>query len=396
MEKHMLPSDKADELIFQYMRLLNDPKPEEEEQIHNEFLTLFGNLQSEFPADSPIGQEITQIFQLVQDWDPLDYWFFELKTLPNLMQTFFETYYQNEGLIPNPEEEEKDEEPSDKSDNNQDRTDEAKGKGKDKDFDEEQQARIDKRIDLLKIRMKVLKEKAIVEPPIKDKSKKSRNNILLQAPTIHIPSETAIPSTSPAHAPHLAPPSILPPTTPSTPLQSDENLSDENLSGDIRSIDDLSTDDLLKEIDDHKLKPPKPPMKIPVSKAEIEQMLNGDQNLNGEPSLISQITLQKAGQNIEEIIYQNDAFLQNNLENDSVDGTIVDPEKIYQDLLRMRAKLTYFNKKETQITENFQNGLITEKHFENFKKQNQAEIEKLTEKIATIRSAIKDELIIIN
>ena len=66
MEKHMLPSDKADELIFQYMRLLNDPKPEEEEQIHNEFLTLFGNLQSEFPADSPIGQEISQIFQLVQ------------------------------------------------------------------------------------------------------------------------------------------------------------------------------------------------------------------------------------------------------------------------------------------------------------------------------------------
>ena len=67
------------------------------------------------------------------------------------------------------------------------------------------------------------------------------------------------------------------------------------------------------------------------------------------------------------------------------------PEKLYQDLLRMRAKLTYFHKKETQITTNFQNGLITEKHFEKFKIQNQAEIQKLHEKIESIRSTLREE-----
>ncbi|MHA1672095.1 MAG: hypothetical protein ACTSYI_00580 [Promethearchaeota archaeon] len=388
MEKHMLPSDKADELIFQYMRLLNDPKPEEEEQIHDEFLALFGNLQSKFPVDSPIGQEITQIFQLVKDWDPLDYWFFELKTLPNLMQNFFENYYQNEGLIPNPEEEERDEEekPSDESDNIQDRTDEIKGEGKDKEFDEEQQARIDKRIDLLKIRMKTLKEKATVEPPKKEKSKKSTNNIILQAPTIQIPPLTSMSSPELITAPEISPstPQLTPQSTPSSIPSSADNLPE----------DDLSTGDLHEELDEGQTR--EPPTKKPVSKAEIEQMLNSDQKLNGGSSLISHITIQKTGQNIEEIIYQNDTLLQTDLENDLLDEVSADPVKMYQDLLRMRAKLTYFNKKENQISANFHNGLITEQHFDKFKNQNQAEIEKLTEKITNIRSTLKDELTLNN
>ncbi|MHA1519240.1 MAG: hypothetical protein ACTSRK_03565 [Promethearchaeota archaeon] len=372
-EQYMLPSDKAEELILEYMRLLNDPKPEEEEQIHHNFLTIFGDLQNSFPNDSSIRQDISRLFQLIKEWDPLDYWFQELKILPGVMQNFFETYYQNEGLISDADADETTN-GSETIQNNEDLEEKVKN-----------QERIDKRIDLLKIQMQALKEKAVVLPPKKKKliknenspipSEKPHQNIALQAPVIQIPPMNTTPKPTPISK------ATTPVVKPSIQSSSPHSIQSSN----IQTTDTESKPDQ------------EPPKIVSVSKEEIEEMMDIDQKLNGS-SIISNITIHKSGENSEEIIYQNDAFLQTNIQNDvvdemdKIDEKTKDPEKVYQDLLRMRGKLTYFRNKRAQIATNFKNGLISQKHFDKFENQNQKEIQKLGERIQSIRSTLSEEL----
>lgn len=86
---------ELEEIAKNYAVLLNFPQPEEEEQVHDNFIKIFTIIQEKLPTDSNLSPIISNLLELSKKWDPLEFWFTELKELPNALFQFLNKIYPN-------------------------------------------------------------------------------------------------------------------------------------------------------------------------------------------------------------------------------------------------------------------------------------------------------------
>lgn len=394
-----LPSELAEKLTKDYQILLRNPKPEEEERIHDEMLQIFRKMVADSTPDSEFRHKCRIIKELLESWDPLDFWFVELPKLPIKIRDFLVEFAQFKP-------------PSEKKEVLTDLTVDILSKKHEieenledllNDDEEtvitpEESQRIDKRIEMLQSRIKKIKRNV------------SKNG---KISPVSIPKTPKPKSESQEFQkdedPILAAPKIV------IPPEKTENIPGRIKRGkkisDIKDLEPKSKEkethakvptNMLEEhskIQNHDESIPQPTRLISpnrstqsiqsYTKEEIAAILASEQSVNSGSSLITQVLVKdmKNPQNPDIIL--KDVFDQANIEeNLSILDKTTEAEKLYHELLRFRGKMTHLRLKSEQIQEKFKQGKLVESKYRTFLEQNANQMKELSIKIAQIEKTL--------
>lgn len=360
-----IPKDQAEEISKQYQILINNPIPEEEERIHQELIQIFSKLKSQITSSPELAKEIELISNLLVDWDPLDYWFVELKTLPRVLHKFVKIYCST-----SPNESKIETTPKNSLDDLDDSEEYFQ-------IDENQQEIIQNRINLINKKMELFSAQIM-----------NQKEKLIQLDKEQKPNELQIPTKNHSLNELEAP-----------KIHIDD--SDQKLNRSISSSPSQEKDfskQILTSVDENQEKPMINPIEESeeqenFSKEEIEKIVELEQYNPQDISIIEKISVRHIGDSTnEEILFQNEDTLLNSESIPMISTNEKESEINYQKLIKLRAKLNYFQVNREEISENFKRGLINEKGFQTFSTQNSKEINIIKEKIEALRILLKDEI----
>ncbi|WP_457556746.1 hypothetical protein [Candidatus Harpocratesius sp.] len=416
--KIKIPSEIEEQLIKDYNILLKNPKPEEEERIHDELLQIFQKLSENLSQDSEISVKSEVILELIRSWDPLDYWFVELPELPIKLRNFLISFTNFQ--VPNnikqlPTTEEKKltsligQKPDNKETNQEGEIvelkstlDENENVNENMSVNFEESNRINKRIEILQEKMKKLQINAVKklktpslsienlnrynEKQIKPKNERLKPPVLKLSPLISSTSEK------------IGKASTLPKTF------SDENLVQEDFQkeNEIQNTIKNQKEEKKQETKINQEFISKQEQKIiqkahisqknhikTYNKAEIEQILALEENNPAGSSILTQIFVRKIDSFPHpDIIIKDEFEPRNPVIIDKKTNSEQDPEILYQELIRFRAKVFYLQLKQQKITKNAQSGNISEARSQLYIKQNKQLLTELETKIKKIEKAL--------
>ncbi|MCF2140985.1 MAG: hypothetical protein K9W44_13085 [Candidatus Lokiarchaeota archaeon] len=404
--KITIPSEIEEQLIKDYNILLKNPKPEEEERIHNELLQIFQKLSVNLPQDSEICVKSEVILELIRSWDPLDYWFVELPELPIKLRNFLISFTKFQapdnikkllsteakkltnliGQKPEKKETNKEEEIIE-LESNLDKIESIKGNMS---VSFEESNRINKRIEILQEKMKKLQLNAVkkLKTPtitvqnlngnkkqqIKSKNERLKPPVLKLSPIISSKSEK---SKRKITEPKIASKEIK--------IKVEHQKQNE-----IQKLITNQEPITNQELNLNQKADTLPENQIQTyNRAEIEQILALEENNPTGSSILTQIFVRKIDSLPHPDIIIKDEFepkipaiLDKKANNEQ------DPEILYQELIRFRAKVFYLQLKQQKIIENVQSGNISEARSQLYIKQNKKELAELETKIEKIENSL--------
>ncbi|MHA1776814.1 MAG: hypothetical protein ACTSWC_08555 [Promethearchaeota archaeon] len=375
-----LPNEISEILIKNYQTLLQNPKPEDEERIHTEMIEIFKKLVINSQPDTEFQHKCEIIQELIEAWEPLDYWFVELPELPIILRDFlidfanFKPFSEKKALLPREGAKILSKNLVKDGDLNISLEDDEEEKS----ITPEESNRINKRIEQLQERMKHLKQKF---------TPKDTNR------SLNIPSIPKSGGIQKNVKKNLTPPKIIIP-------QEDLNHSfapSIELSDNILSIEKKPTSSEIEntaEIPDKKpnekstVKLTEKSANNPIkfhTREEIDEILDLEQIHSDGSKLLTQIFVKNAANPQNPDIILKDVFDQSNFEQlEKKTEEQIDPELLYQELLRFRGKLTHLQLKYQQLKETYKKGELPEERFKVYLEQNKSQIEEIKTKISHI------------
>ncbi len=93
MEDRELFQPQLETIVKCYEILTHYPEPEEEEDVHDQFIRLFSEMQEKISQDSAMYEPVSELLKYSKAWDPLESWFTELEDLPKALKKFLQSYF---------------------------------------------------------------------------------------------------------------------------------------------------------------------------------------------------------------------------------------------------------------------------------------------------------------